>query len=206
MPKIVDHTARRWEISEVVAGLIAAGGLEAATMREIARGSGYSKGVVEHYFENKEELTSAALAWVNLCYESRVTEATECLSGLAALRQRVQATLPLSAKIRDEWKVRLVFWSMAAIDPVLRRQQEKRLNSAVEHFRADIEAAITNGEIAEVGDVESAARHLLNMTTGISTAALHDLKQYKRDFLLREIDYLIDGLSREGQLGKERVA
>ena len=206
MPKIVDHGARRWEISEVVAGLIAGGGLEAATIREIARVSGYSKGVVEHYFENKEELISAALAWVNRCYEARVTEATEGLSGLAALRQRVQATLPLSGKIRDEWKVRLVFWSMAAIDPVLRRQQEKRLNAAVEHFRVDIEAAVASGDIAAIEDVDSTARHLLNMTTGISTAALHDVTRYKRDFLLREIDYLIDGLSSEGLSSKERVA
>ena len=55
MPKIVDHEARRSAISTAAAGLIAARGMEAATIREIARVSGYSKGVVEHYFVDKEE-------------------------------------------------------------------------------------------------------------------------------------------------------
>ena len=54
MPKIVDHEARRREISAAAAALIAKGGLEAVTFREIAQASGYSKGVVEHYFENVE--------------------------------------------------------------------------------------------------------------------------------------------------------
>ena len=131
MPKIVDHEARRFELSAVAASLIAQGGLEAATIREIAQTSGHSKGVVEHYFENKEELISGALAWANHCYEQRVEKATAGMSGIRALRRRIEATLPLNKNTRDEWKVRLVFWSMAAVQPELRRQQERRFLKAV---------------------------------------------------------------------------
>ena len=191
MPKVVDHEARRLEISGIVAGLIAKGGLEAATIREIARSSGYSKGVVEHYFENKQALISAALAWVNQCYEERVDRATRGLAGLPALRKMIEATLPLTGQIRDEWKVRLVFWSMAAIDPGLRRQQAKRLDGAIERYEALLRSATERGEISTIGDYESVARHVLNFTTGICTAALHQQQRYTRDFLLREIDYVI---------------
>ena len=79
MPKIVDQQARRAELSSIAAGLIAVGGLEAATIREIARASGFSKGVVEHYFDDKQELISAALAHTNFCFEERVRELTEGL-------------------------------------------------------------------------------------------------------------------------------
>jgi AcrR family transcriptional regulator len=195
MPKIVDHKARRLELSEVAARLIASGGLEAATIREIAKASGYSKGVVEHYFDNKEELISGALAWANRCYEQRVEEATAGLSGLAALKNRIEATLPMDEIIRVEWRVRLVFWSMAAIYPELREQQARRLQMAVEFYDQDIVAAIAAGEVPDQDDTTAQARHLLNMTTGISTATLHNTALYDRAFLEQEIDYLLNKVS-----------
>jgi AcrR family transcriptional regulator len=194
MPKIVDHAARRAELSGIAAGLIAGGGLEAATIRKIARASGYSKGVVEHYFEDKQELISAALAHTNLCFERRVTELTLGLQGLSALRRRIEATLPMRRELRDEWRVRLVFWSMAAIDPALRRQQAQRFRKAVRFYEQDIVAAIEAGELAEQDDSTDRARHLVNMTTGISIAALHNETLYTRSYLSIEIDYLIDAL------------
>ena len=192
MPKVVDHEARRDELSAIVAGLIAKGGLEAATIREIARSSGYSKGVVEHYFDNKEELISAALAWVNRGYEQRLNRAIGGLVGLPALRKMIEATLPLSARVRDEWKVRLVFWSMAAIDPVLQKQQARRLDRAIHHYEMHLRNAAERGEISAIHDYPMAARHILNMTTGICTAALHQRQRYTRSFLLNEIDHVIE--------------
>ena len=192
MPKIVDHEARREEISEIVAGLIAGGGLEAATIREIARSSGYSKGVVEHYFDDKEALISAALDWVNRRYELRLSGAIDGLAGLPALRKMIEATLPLNERVRDEWRVRLVFWSTAAIDPVLRREQSRRLDLAVERYEEHLRAAAARDEIAKIDDYSAAARHLLNLTTGICTAALHQQQRYTRKFLLEEIDKVID--------------
>jgi len=192
MPKIVDHEARRLEISEVAAGLIASGGLEAATIREIARTSGYSKGVVEHYFEDKEELISGALGWANRCYEQRVEDVTEGLSGLGALRKRIEATLPMDKVTKDEWKVRLVFWSVAAIYPELRKQQALRFEKAVDFYEQDLLSAIAQGELTDRDDTTSQARHLLNTTTGICTAAMHNSALYTRALLRREIDYLVE--------------
>ena len=197
MPKVVDHEARRDELSAIVAGLIASGGLEAATIREIARSSGYSKGVVEHYFDDKDELISGALDWVNRCYEQRLNRATRGLAGLPALRKMVEATLPLTERVRDEWKVRLVFWAAAAIDPTLRRQQSTRLDHAIERYEAHLRSAAERGEINEIGNYPMAARHLLNITTGICTAALHQRQRYTKDFLMQEIEYVIERVATE---------
>ena len=197
MPKVVDHAARRFAISGVTASLIAQGGLEAATIREIARESGYSKGVIGHYFENKDELIDGALSWANRCYERRVATATEGVSGVDALRRRIESTLPLTKAIRDEWKVRLVFWSMAAIQPDLRARQAQRFELTVEHFAQDLRTAIANREISDLQDCSTEARHLVNMIVGISTAALHNQVLYTPALLQDEIDCLLQRFSRQ---------
>ena len=196
MPKVVDHEARRLELMEVVVRLIARGGMEAATIREIARESGFSKGVVEHYFDDKEEMISAALEWVNLRYGERTESATERLRGLAAIRKMIGATLPLTEAIRDEWRVRLVFWSAAAIDGALREQQGVRFQKAVDQFAKHLREALEDGEIAPgLAPPEDEARRLVNATSGVAIAALHNDAYGSRKFLEAEIDQLLNRFS-----------
>lgn len=195
MPKIVDHQARRQEISGIAARLIAAGGMEAATIREIARSSGYSKGVIEHYFDNKDELINGAVEWTNQRYELRVIKMIQNLTGIAALRKRITATLPMSREIRNEWKVRLVFWSAAAANDVLRKQQAKRFTKAVELFSQDINAAIEQGELPTADNVPEMARRLFTATIGIATLAIYNTSLYGEEFLTAEVEHLLHRLS-----------
>ncbi|WP_101759795.1 TetR/AcrR family transcriptional regulator [Oceanicoccus sp. KOV_DT_Chl] len=200
MPKVVDHQLRRNEISAIAARLIASGGIEAATLREIARHSGYSKGVIEHYFDNKEQVISAALDWSNHCYQLRADKLTRNISGIKALEKRLQASLPLTATIADEWKVRLIYWSMAAIHSDLRKQQKKRFNYAIQQFENDINCAIAAGELPAHLNATTAARRLVNMTTGISTAALFNPSHNSKAFLLQEIKQLVQQLLNDNEL------
>ena len=195
MPKVVDHAARRAQISGITADLIAGGGIEAATIREIARASGYSKGVIEHYFDGKNELLTGALEWVNERYEERVADATAQLTGLAALKARLTATLPLDQAARKEWQVRVVFWGMAAINRELGKQQARRFGRAVKFFAGDIEAAVAACEMAPVEDIPQVARRLVNRTTGICIASLHNRSLYTRAFLLQEADDLVQQIA-----------
>lgn len=194
MPKLVDHQTRRSELGRVAAKLIATGGMEAATIREVALASGYSKGVVEHYFIDKDELINAALEWTNLGYEHRVQQATSELTGLAALRQRIAATLPMGKKIREEWKVRLIFWSIAAIQVDLRKQQKLRFEKAVAVFQSDIDAAVKSGDLPATTSSNDQARRLVNAITGLSIAALHAPTLYNKTMLTDEIDDLLTKL------------
>ena len=56
MPAVVDHDARRAELARIAADVIAAEGVEAATVRAIARAAGFSTKVVSHYFQDKRAL------------------------------------------------------------------------------------------------------------------------------------------------------
>ncbi len=191
MPKIVDYEQRRAEIAEIAAELIAEGGLEAATMREIARRSGFSKGIIEHYFDDKSELIDAALGWANQQYFERVDRATAGFVGLNALRARLKATVPTTNAVRSEWKIRLIFWSLAAIDPVLQKQQAARTRVAVAHFAADLMDAQARGEIGPLASVDSAARQVLFTATGLSCAILHNPRAYNKNVVEQEIERIV---------------
>ena len=122
MPKVVDHGTRRREIAAAVWRAVGRVGLDAVTVRDIAREAGYSTGVLAHYFADKDEMlvhslrvsTEQALARL----EDRGGE-----SGLESLRDGLAGCLPLDEARRDEWRVWLAFWGRAAADETLAAEQ-----------------------------------------------------------------------------------
>ena len=52
----MDHNLRRDEVATLATALIARGGVDAATVRDIAAAGGYSTKVVSRYFSDKREL------------------------------------------------------------------------------------------------------------------------------------------------------
>lgn len=194
MPKIVDHQQRRTEITAVAAQLIADQGIEAVTFREIAKACGYSKGIIEHYFENKSDLITASLDWANHRYYERAATAVKGKTGLAAIEARLLSTLPMDNAIRMEWKIRLVFWTMACIDPELNTQQRRRVEKTTAHFMDDLKAAVSNGEIVANKKLQHMAQSLLFTISGLSCAAVHNPDSYNAKRLKKEIRYIIDEL------------
>lgn len=195
MPRIVDHEQRRAEIARSAALAIAELGLERATMREIAARSGVSKGIVEHYFANREEVIESALAWANARYVAREARRTRGLQGLEALRARLLCVLPLSAESRQEWKIRLCFWSVAAVDPQARKAQRARLDRTRERFVADIEEARALGQAPAGTDAAAAANELIHLVAGLACDALLDPAYYSRGYLVTTIDKTLNRLT-----------
>ena len=72
MPKVVDHDQRRRELLEATAAVIAAEGIEAATVRRIAREVGCTTGLVTHYFAEKDELVIGVLHQVHSASAERM--------------------------------------------------------------------------------------------------------------------------------------
>lgn len=196
MPKIVDHQQRRAEITAVAAQLIADQGIETVTFREIAKASGHSKGIIEHYFEDKSDLVSASLDWANNRYYERAAKAVKGKTGLAAIEARLLSTLPMDKAIRMEWKIRLVFWTMACIDPELNIQQRSRVEKTTAHFISDLKAAVRKGERVSKTKLEHQAQRLLFTIYGLSCAAVHNPDSYNVRRLKKEIHYIIDELKK----------
>jgi hypothetical protein len=106
----------------------------------------------------------------------------------------MQATVPTNKTIRDEWKVRLVFWSMAAIHENLRKAQEQRFARAAVAFESDILSALHMGELNTERKPADLARQLVNAIAGLSIVALHSRALYTRSFILEEVESMIEKL------------
>ena len=119
MPKLVDHTERRERIIRAAWRLIADRGIDAATMREIAREAGYANGALTHYFADKEALLRAAYEHVYRATSARAAEAVSGLSGVAALRAFCREVLPLDELRLEEARMVLSVWSRAIVDAAL---------------------------------------------------------------------------------------
>jgi len=194
MPKIVDHDERREFLAGVSAELIAEHGLERATIREIAARTGFSRGVIEHYFDDKDHLITMAVVWVNDRYMRREAMLTRGKEGLTALEARLHCIMPLTKEAIQEWKIRLRFWSLAAIHADLQPAQSKRLKATRERFQKDIEQARALGEIQPQIDPVATANRLAHLVSGVSCHALIAPGFYNRRYLKTMADDIVADL------------
>jgi len=194
MPKIVDHDQRREFIARVSAEIIAEQGLDQATIREIAQRTGFSKGVIEHYFDDKDHIIDMAIDWINERFVQREKKATNGKSGLAALEARLDCALPVTKESLREWKIRLRFWSDAAVRNELHSLQSERLGKTRERFTKDLEEAKQLGELRDEIDSTHAANMLIHFVCGVSANALIAPNYYNRRYMKQLIQDVIDDM------------
>ncbi|MFD9892984.1 TetR/AcrR family transcriptional regulator [Amycolatopsis sp. NPDC059027] len=117
MPKIVDRAERRREIADALLRLVAAGGVEAVSVRSVAAEAGVSAGAVQKYFSTKEELFRFALDLTGEFVEQRWTRIDYTGNLLEVLIRLVGETLPLDEQRRAESIVISAFTARAAVRP-----------------------------------------------------------------------------------------
>jgi AcrR family transcriptional regulator len=172
MPKEVDHGQRREELLEAVWRVIARDGMEGATMRAIAKETGWSTGVLAHYFGDKDDIIGSAL---RLAYEriaARWDAKLEGLSGIAALHELVLDNLPLDEERELETKLLMNYWSFAMRGqdgtPPPRRRGPLLIDLLAQLVAEGQEA----GEIRSDEAPEDIAERLLGLIDGFSLHAL----------------------------------
>jgi AcrR family transcriptional regulator len=98
MPKVVDHDQRRREVAEVVLQLVAAKGVAAVTLNDVAEASHWSRGVLTHYFGSKGALLEAALRQGIRDMASNLQKAATEPDTRKALRLVLEEVLPLDER------------------------------------------------------------------------------------------------------------
>ena len=191
MPKIVDHDERREKIVEIVAEMLATVGAEKTTIREIARQSGYSRGFIEHYFHNKEELITKTIRWINERSLARADVALEGKTGLAALKIFCELSLPMTAEVRNEWKIRMQFWGMAAVSDEHRREQSKRIHVSEKIILKYLEQAQSAGELQAEIDLLPLAHSLLHRLYGLGCNAILRPTYFTRQRQIQALDHIM---------------
>ncbi|MEH6581910.1 MAG: TetR family transcriptional regulator C-terminal domain-containing protein [Halioglobus sp.] len=194
MPKIVDHEQQRQSISATVARVVAERGLENTTLRNVASHHGCTKGMVQHYFADKEELLLAALVYIEECCAIRMAGPGQHHTGLELLQARLSAQLPLKPEIVDEWQVRLAFNHRAAISEEMREALSTRLAEQEKQGLSLLRAARKSGEIKKQLNLRNSYRSLNALVQGLGVDAVMNpgalQPTAQRQILKRAIDEL----------------
>jgi AcrR family transcriptional regulator len=172
MPRQVDHDARRLEVAEVAARLIAQVGVERVTVRELAKAAGYSTAIVSHYFADKRQLLlftyQAAAQAAQARVDAILKEAPDDLIG------SIEALLPLDEARHRDWQVWLSFWGMAIGDPQFAAEQRSRVLETRKRIEKVLRAMAANGKLPPDSDFDLIARELLTMVNGLAVQAGFD--------------------------------
>lgn len=126
MPKVVDHDERRASVVAATRAVVAAEGIEAATMRRIADAAGCTTGRITHYFADKDEVLVAVLRSVHLAAAERMARRLTTAAPDDRLRAVIEEALPLDGARLEEWRVWIAFWGRAAGVPELEAEQRAR--------------------------------------------------------------------------------
>ncbi len=168
MPKIVDWDARRDEILAATWRVIARDGIRGATIRAIAREAGCSRGILGHYFQDKEDILGSALVLSHRRVGARMTGAAAGLSGIAALREVMLEALPLD-DVRDlEAQIEISFWGRALGHADLRELQHSEFERLCGRLRGHLQEAADLGELTEDCDLDLATHQLVVLIDGLS--------------------------------------
>jgi len=170
MPKVVDRDEQRREIAAQASKWIAKRGLETLSLRNVAAAHGCSKGMVQHYFTDKEELLFGALLHVTDEYEARALEATAGTAGLVRIERRFAVILPLNEALRDEWVVRLAFYARAALVPRMQRYLHDHVGNALRRGMRELRDCQREGEVLSGLNLVRAYRTIMASVTGIAVS------------------------------------
>jgi AcrR family transcriptional regulator len=194
MPKDVDHDERREELLEAVWRVVARDGLEGATIRVIAQETGWSTGVLAHYFADKDEILVSALKLAYDRIAARWAVKLEGLTGIRALHELVLDNLPLDDQRELETKFLMNYWSRAIRDGDGVPRPERRGPQLIDLLSDLVREGQEAGEIRRDEPAPDIAERLLALIDGFSLHTLLDPQRLTRErqmaLVQREFDRL----------------
>ncbi len=120
---------RREQICRAAAAVIAREGFAGTTMRMVAEEAGVSTGMLNHYFENRQDLLTQTLVYVTERSQERYEAAIEGIPpGRARLEALLDSVLAEDREVIETWHVWINANGEALRLPALRRTIEERLS------------------------------------------------------------------------------
>lgn len=200
MPRQVNPDERRREIARAVYRVVERGGLESASMREIAREAGCTTGALTHHFADRRALLDHA---VGLAVDESMARLVRT-ARTDGLRAALAEFLPLDELRRQENAVWLVGVSAATRDPQLAASLSRRYAAAnallVEELRGRLPRtgraegatpATDEGDEAPEAEVELLVEEVLSAVDGIAIWATADPERYPPERQLALVDRVL---------------
>ncbi|HET9654731.1 MAG TPA: TetR/AcrR family transcriptional regulator, partial [Kineosporiaceae bacterium] len=160
MPKVVDREERRRRLAEAVFAIVAARGLAAVSLRDVAAEAGVSMGAVQHYFTTKDEMLRFALDHLRARVLNRLQERTSRLRRPGRrdlIAAALEAMLPLDEAGRQEACINVAFVELATIDAGYATLLREGYRHLVDVSKTQLRAAAAAGELATGVDPDEEA-------------------------------------------------
>ena len=172
MPRVADEEERREEVVDAAFRVIARAGLAGASMRAIAREAGCTIGLINHWFDSRDDLIEATFG---RAIDAELERATEIATDPGSYVDAAAQFLPVDERRRDEAKIWIAFYAM-----VLGRADRDDLRTA--RCRA-VRAAMVSGLRAfhPLPTCHDLVDRVLVLVDGIAINALLDPKRWTRD-------------------------
>lgn len=172
MPKIVNRKEVRDDFCLTTVRLIATKGLDNVSLRLVAVAHNSTKGMVQHYFADKEELLMRTWLYAEEARAGRIMAVDKRLSGLALLEAQLQAHLPTTKDIADEWRCRLAFSGQYSLTEEMRETEVTMRNARVSNGTACLRSAYRTKGILKKGDWQGSYLFLESLVTGLAVAGV----------------------------------
>lgn len=195
MPKTVDHDERRAALLEAVWRVIARDGIERTTIRTIAKETGWSSGVLAHYFTDKDDILVSALRLVHERIAARWEEKLDGLEGLAALRELVLDNLPLDDERERETRLLINYWSRRLVSDGQPPEQWRHGPLLVDRLADLIRDARRLGELPDDAPAGDVAERLLALIDGLSLHAVLPGSRVTRERQVAFVDQELRAIS-----------
>jgi AcrR family transcriptional regulator len=138
---------RREQICRAAAAVIAREGFAGSTMRMVAEEAGVSTGMINHYFDNRQDLLTQALQFVSERAQGRMRQAMEDIPpGRERLAALLDSALADEPEVAETWRVWINAYGEAVRLPELRHTIESRLHSWYEMIDLALEGLVGEQE------------------------------------------------------------
>jgi AcrR family transcriptional regulator len=194
----VDHDARKRELLDASLALVASEGIEAATLRRLARAADCTTGAITYYFEGRDALLVAMLRRAHQTTGARMLRAA---GRGASPRDRLWAVLmealPLDPERLAEWRVWLAFWGAAAGNPALveenlaRYAEWRALLQTLVRDLAETQADLPLRVDALMGLIDGFGLQIA-LSKGLQSEGAVALRQSAERVLKAQVDALMD--------------
>jgi AcrR family transcriptional regulator len=187
MPKKVDQDERRTELLRATWQVIARDGIENATVRTIARETGYSAGTLAHYFADKDDILVSALRLSHEQIAARWEAKLDGLAGVEALHELVMDNLPLDDERILETRLAMNYWSRAVTHERVVSSQWRKGPSLFHRLRDLVKESQERGEIRSDESPDDVAERFHSLIDGLS---LHSLLYSERIDRERQVELM----------------
>ena len=186
MPRIVQSEERRAEVVEAAFRLLARDGVEGLSMRAVAKEAGCTIGLLNHWFDSKDDLVEAAFA---RAVDAAVERSRALREHDASVHDSLREFLPLDDDRAEELRVGVAFWALGIGRPELRERHAERYRGLRQELKRD-------ARIHDVPDTPDnpVADLLIPLLDGLAVNALLDPGHWSARRQQRVLAWALDAL------------